>query len=182
MENIMNDRLHEIIAQCAVIHETNLKEGIIKKLSKVEEKLEKVDDDVKEHYLKLLMQYYFQINHLKGLKKLLLQGFRFDLRFEDIKEAFIHIQEHEDNVIEFFEDAVVMLKDTINNNDLEKMYNYYQKHESYQHYLENALNFIKRNRYVCAHAYKSKDEQYASFFINDDLLESLKRDLPYLLK
>ena len=177
----MNDRLHEIIAQCAVIHENNLKEGIIKNTEKVEEKLESVEEDVKEHYLKLLMQYYFQINHLEGLKELLLQGFRFDLRFEDIKEAFVHIQEHEDNVIEFFEDAVVMLKDTIRDDELKQMYDYYQKNESYQHYLDDALNLIKRNRYVCAYSFKS-EEDFASFFVNEDLLESLKRDLPYLLK
>ena len=125
----MNDRLHEIIAQCAVIHEDNLKDGIIKKLNKVETRLESYDEDVQEHYLTLLMQYYFQINHLKGLQKLLLQGFKFDLRFEDIKEAFIHIQEDEDNVIEFLEDAVVMLKDTIEDSELEEMYNYYFKNE-----------------------------------------------------
>jgi len=177
----MNDRLHEIIAQCAVIHDDNLKSGEIKKLKKVEEKLENFDDDVKEHYLKLLMQYYFQINHLKGLKKLLLQGFKFDLRFEDIKEAFIHIKEDEDNVIEFFEDSVVMLKDMVTDNLLEEMYRYYEKHENYQHYLEDALSFIKKNRYICAHAYQSK-EDFATFFINEDLLESLKRDLPYLFK
>ena len=180
-EFIMSDRLHEIIAQCAIIHEENLKTGIIKKLKTVETKLEEVDKDVKEHYLMLLMQYYFQINHLKGLKKLLLQGFKFDLRFEDIKEAFMHIKEHEDNVIEFFEDGVVMLKDSINDNQLQEMYNYYNSNASYQHYLEDALELIRKNRYVCAYAYKSK-EDYCKFFINDDLLESLKRDLPYLLK
>lgn len=177
----MSDRLHEIIAQCAVIHQENLETGIIKKLKKVEKKLEDYESDVKEHYLMLLMQYYFQINHLKGLKKLLLQGFKFDLRFEDIKEAFIHIQEHEENVIEFFEDGVVMLKDNITDEQLKVMYDYYNEHESYQHYLEDALELIRKNRYVCAYAYKSK-EAYGEFFMNQDLLESLKRDLPYLLK
>ena len=177
----MNDRLHEIIAQCAVIHDDNLKSGEIKKLKKVEEKLENFDDDVKEHYLKLLMQYYFQINHLKGLKKLLLQGFKFDLRFEDIKEAFIHIKEDEDNVIEFFEDSVVMLKDTVTDDLLKEMYDYYNENEKYQHYLEDALSYIRKNRYVCAYAYKRKVE-FARFFINEDLLESLQEDLPYLFK
>lgn len=177
----MNDRLHEIIAQCAVIHENNLKTGIINKLSKVEEKLEGTDDDIKEHYLMLLMQYYFQTNHLKGLKKLLLQGFKFDLRFEDIKEAFIHIQEDEENVIEFFEDTVVMLKDKVTDEELREMYEYYQNNKNYQHYLEEALSYIRKNRYVCAHAYKS-EEKFSKFFLNSDLLESLKRDLPYLLK
>lgn len=175
----MSDRLHEIIAQCAVIHEDNINRGIILNVDEIEERLENVDDDVKEHYLMLLMQYYFQQNYLKGLQALLLQGFRFDLRFEDIKEAFIHIKEDEDNVIEFFEDNVVMLKDVITEEELKVMYEYFRDNEAYQHYLEDALELIKRNRYVCAFAYKSHEE-YCKFFINDDLLVSLKRDLPYL--
>ncbi len=177
----MNDRLHEIIAQCAVIHETNIKEGIIDNLDAIEEKLESTDDDTKEHYLKLLMQYYFQQNNLEGLQGLLLQGFKFDMRFEDIKEAFIHIKEDEENVIEFFEDNVVMLKDVIEEEQFQDMYNYFHSHENYQHYLEDALELIKRNRYVCAQAYKSKTD-YAKFFLNDDLLDSLLNDLPYLFK
>ena len=177
----MNDRLHEVIAQCAVIHEKNISDGIIFKVKKIEARLEDVDEDIQEHYLKLLMQYYFQQNFLKGLKKLLLQGIRFDMRFEDIKEAFIHIQEDEDNVIEFFEDSVVMLKDVVYDEHLKAMYDYYMAHENYQHYLEDALNIIKRNRYICAHAYKSQAD-YSQFFLNEDMLTSLKRDLPYLLK
>lgn len=177
----MNDRLHEIIAQCAVIHKKNISDGIIFDLKTIEEHLEDIDEDIQEHYLKLLMQYYFQQNFLKGLKKLLLQGFQFDLRFEDVKEAFIHIKEDEDNVIEFFEDTIVMLKDVVFDEYLKAMYEYYQNNETYQHYLEDALNILRRNRYICAHAYKSKEE-YAKFFLNGDMLESLKRDLPYLLK
>ncbi len=177
----MNDRLHEIIAQCAVIHDTNIKEGIIDNLEAVERKIEAIDDDIKEHYLKLLMQYYFQHNNLEGVQGLLLQGFKFDMRFEDIKEAFIHIKEDEENVIEFFEDNVVMLKDVIEEEQLLQMYNYFKTHVSYQHYLEDALELIKRNRYVCAHAHKSRTS-YAKFFLNDDLLKSLLNDLPYLFK
>lgn len=177
----MNDRLHEIIAQCAVMHESNLKAGIIFDLYAIECSMEDIDKDVKNHYLTLLMQYYFQQNYLKGLKKLLLQGFKFDLRFEDIKEAFLHIKEHEDNVIEFFEEGIVMLKDNIQDAHLVQMHEYFNVNADYQHYLEPALELIKRNRYVCAHAYKStlacKD-----FFINEDLLMALQRDLPYLFK
>lgn len=177
----MSDRLHEIIAQCAVIHEDNINRGLIYNLDAIEDKLDSVDDDIKEHYLKLLMQYYFQQNYLHGLQELLLQGFKFDLRFEDIKEAFVHIKEHEDNVIEFFEDNVVMLKDVITEEDLKAMYEYFRDNKDYQHYLEDALELIKRNRYVCAFAYKSHEE-YCKFFINGDLLTSLKNDLPYLFK
>ena len=177
----MSDRLHEIIAQIGVLHKDLLNSNKINDLLYVEETLKKYDTDVQEHYYGLLMQYYFQQNNLKNLQELLLEGFKFDLRFEDIKEAFIHIKEDEDNVIEFFEDSVVMLKDVVTDNLLEEMYRYYEKHENYQHYLEDALSFIKKNRYICAHAYQSK-EDFATFFINEDLLESLKRDLPYLFK
>jgi hypothetical protein len=180
-ENIMNDRLHEIIAQCAVLHEEHLSKGIIYDLYAIECGIQKLPEDVQNHYLTLLMQYYFQKNYLKGLKKLLLQGFKFDLRFEDIKEAFLNIKEHENNVIEFFDDSVVMLKDVMDDAYLVAMYEYFQEHEDYQHYLEPALELIKRNRYVCAHAYKSKLD-CKDFFINEDLLVALKEDLPYLFK
>lgn len=178
---MMSDRLHEIIAQCAVIHETNIKENIIDDLEKIEDKIEDIDDDVKEHYLMLLMQYYFQKNNLEQLKKLLLQGFKFDMRFTDIAEAFCHLKDDEDNVIEFFEDNVVMLKDTITDKDLKKIYEYYNANLEFKNFIDESLNLIRKNRYVCAHAYKSKEE-YAKFFINEDLLESLHRDMPFLLK
>lgn len=180
----MNDRLHEVIAQCAVIHEHNLKENIIFDLDAIESylELEKTEEDIKEHYYKLLMQYYFQNNFLDGLQKLLLDGIRFDLRFDDIAKAFCSIKEDEDNVIEFFEDSVVFLKDELKHEYLEQIYQYFQTHEKYQHYLEPALEIIKRNRYICAYAYKLKDDEFKEFFINNDLLESLERDLPFVLK
>jgi len=176
----MSDRLHEIIAQCAVIHNTNIESGIIYNLGEIEKKLEDIDDDVTEHYLKLLMQYYFQNNNLVGLQKLLLQGYQFDLRFEDIKEAFFHIKNKE-SVIEFFEDSVVMLKDTINDSDLKDIYDFYIKNEELQEALDFSLMLIKKNRYVCAKAFKCEHE-FAKFFVNEDLLASIQRDMPYLLK
>lgn len=177
----MNDRLHEIIGQCAMIHENNIKTDIINDLEKIEDNLEDVEDDVREHYLMLLMQYYFQNNNLDNLQKLLLQGYRFDIRFNDIKEAFIHIKNGEDNVIEFYEDTVVLLKDSISEEDFKAMYDYYHENEQYREFLEQALEFIRKNRYVCAHAYKSKNE-FSKFFLNGDLLESIKRDMPFLLR
>lgn len=176
----MSDKLHEIIAQCAVIHNTNIESGIINNLGEIEKKLLDVDDDVTEHYLKLLMQYYFQKNNLIGLQKLLLQGYQFDLRFEDIKEAFFHIKS-KDSVIEFFEDNVVMLKDVINESDLKDIYDFYLKNDKRQEFLDFSLMLIKKNRYVCAKAFKCEHE-FAKFFINKDLLESIQRDMPYLLK
>ncbi|WP_375723443.1 hypothetical protein LXN10_13105 [Arcobacter sp. KX21116] len=177
----MDDRLHEIIAQCAIIHETNINENIIDDLEKIEENLSEGDSDVKDHYLSLLMQYYFQNNKVEQLKQLLLEGYKFDMRFLDIVEAFCHLKDDEDNVIEFFEDNVVMLKDSITDNDLKKMYEYYQSNLEYKNFIDESLNLIKKNRYVCAQAYKSKEE-FAKFFLNEDLLESLKRDMPFILK
>lgn len=177
----MKDRLHEIMAQCVVILEENISTGIIDNLYAIEEKLSNVDSDVKEHYLMLLLQYYFQKNNLENVQKLLLQGFKFEMRFSDIKEAFIHIKEDEDNVIEFFEDNVVMLRDIIQDEDLIDIYEYYHRNKKYQRYLEEPLALIRKNRYVCVHAYKHTI--YCSdFFLNKDLLESLMRDMPFLFK
>ncbi len=177
----MNDRLHEIIAQCSVIHETNISENIINDLDKIEIKLATYESDIKEHYLKLLLQYYFQNNNLKCAQKLLLQGFKFDMRFDDIKEAFIHIKDESENVIEFFEDNVVLLKDVIQDEELKQMYEYYINNKSYQINMKEPLALIKRNRYVCAHVHKCAND-YHKFFLNEDLLESLQRDMPFLLK
>lgn len=177
----MNDRLHEIIAQCSVIHETNISAGIINDLDAIENKLSDIDSDLKEHYLKLLLQYYFQNNNLEGVQGLLVQGFKFEMRFDDVKEAFIHIKNQEENVIDFFEDNIVMLKDVIQDEDLKEMHDYYNDNINIQTHLDEPLELIKRNRYVCAHAYKSKNE-FEKFFINEDLLDSLQRDMPFLLK
>lgn len=177
----MNDRLHEIMAQCAVIHEVNIDAGIVNDLDAIEDKLLDVDDDVREYYLTLLLQYYFQNNSLDGAQKLLLQGFKFEMRFSDIKEAFVHIKDDEENVIEFFEDNVVMLRDVILDDDLIEIYEYYTANRCLQTYLEAPLQLIKKNRYVCSHVYK-KDNTLSKFFLNEDLLESLIRDMPFLLK
>lgn len=177
----MDDRLHEIIAQCAIIHESNINENIIDDLEKIEEKLSDGDNDIREHYLTLLMQYYFQNNKIEQLKQLLLQGFKFDMRFIDVVEAFCNLKDDEENVIEFLEDNVVMLKDNITNENLKKMYDYYQENLEYKNFIDEPLNLIKRNRYVCVHAFKSKEE-FAKFFLNEDLLDSLQRDMPFLLK
>ncbi len=103
----MNDRLHEIIAQCAVIHEANIRENIINDIDAIEEKLLSVDSDIKDHYLVLLLQYYFQQNNVECVQRLLLEGIKFQMRFDDIKEAFIHITSGKENVIEFFNNSKI---------------------------------------------------------------------------
>ncbi len=63
------------------------------------------------------------------------------------------------------------------------MYEYYVNASSeLKVILEETIELIKRNRYVCAYCYKNSEQDFARFFLNEDLLESLKRDLPYLLK
>ncbi|WP_419770030.1 MAG: hypothetical protein ACNI3C_11940 [Candidatus Marinarcus sp.] len=176
----MSERLHEIIAEVAVLHEHFENKNILHDLEKIQEKLETVESDVKEHYYKLLMQYYFQNNDLGNLQKLLLEGIKFDMRFEDIKEAFIHIT-NENSVIEFLEENVVFLKDEVKDEYFEAMYNYYVNNQNLQMYLQNSLELIKKNRYICAKAFKSVHE-HAAFFINEDLLKSIQEDMPYLLK
>ena len=62
------------------------------------------------------------------------------------------------------------------------MFEYYNNNIDLQSGLEQAIELIKRNRYVCAFCYKNNDEEFSKFFLNEDLLESLKRDLPYLIR
>lgn len=179
----MNDRLHEILAEIGIIHKTLIEENKIEDVDYVLEYIEAYEDDVKEHYLTLLLQYYFQQNSIYNFKEILLLGYKFDLRMNDIKEAIFHIKSNEENVIELLEDNVVFFKDTNYEEPLKAIYDYYQNSsEELKVILEESLELLRRNRYVCAYAYKNKDKDFAAFFINEDLLESLKRDLPYLLK
>lgn len=177
----MSDRLHEILGQIGVIHSELILSGKIKDADLVFEFLDSFESDVQEHYLNLLLQFYFQNNDLENLKKVLLVGAKFDMRFEDVKEAFLNIKSSGENVIEFMEENVVFLKDRVQEEHLKSMYEYYINNEEFQVFLEEAVELIKRNRYICAFCYKNIDSEYAKFFLNEDLLESLKRDLPYLL-
>jgi len=178
----MSDRLHEIIAEIGIIHDKLTTSNKIKSADEVFEFIESYDKDVQEHYLNLLLQYYFQKNDLANLKELLLVGAKFDMRFDDVKAAFLNIKSNKDNVIEFMEDTVIFIKDSEIEEALTQIYNYYMKSQSIQTYLEESIEIIKRNRYICAHCYKNEQKDYSKFFLNEDLLESLKRDLPYLLK
>lgn len=177
----MSDRLHEIIAEIGVFHDELVKTGKINDTELVFDYIEEYDSDVKEHYLNLLLQYYFQKNDLKNLKEVLLVGAKFDIRFSDLSHAFLNINSNEENVIEFLDESIIFIKDSLKN-ELKDMYDYYVKNENLQHALESAVEVIKRNRYVCAFCYKNQNLDECKFFLNEDLLESLKRDLPYLLK
>ena len=179
----MGDRIHEIIGEIGIIHNTLIETNKILEAEEVFEFIEDYDTDVQEHYLNLLLQYYFQKNDLKNLKEVLLVGAKFDMRFDDVKEAFLNIKSDEENVIEFMQENVVFVKEEIKAEFLKTMYEYYISNVDFQSTLEQAVELIKRNRYVCAFCYKNeKGEEFAKFFLNEDLLESLKRDLPYLVK
>lgn len=178
----MSDRLHEIIGEIGVIHKELLKDDKIFDFEYVKQFVEDRSSDVIEHYFNLLLQFYFQENDLKNLKEVLLLGHRFDMRMEDIEKAFTNIKSNDENVIEFMEENVVFLKDTNIEAPLQTMYGYYKENEELQVCLEQTIELIKRNRYVCAYAYKNSEYEFAKFFLNEDLLESLKRDLPHLLK
>ena len=178
----MSDRLHEMIGEIGVLHSTLIDNEKINNADEVFEFIENYDVDVKKHYLNLLLQYYFQKNDLDNLKKLLLVGAKFDIRFEDIKEAFLNIKSKKENVIEFMEDSVVFIKDNTLDENLDLMYEYIILNPQLNEYLNSTIELIKKNRYVCAFCYKNSQKRYAEFFLNSDLLESLKRDLPYLLK
>lgn len=178
----MSDRLHEIIGEIGVLHTQLLESGKIKDSKKVLEELKIYKEDIQKHYLNLLLQYYFQNNDLKNLKNLILVGAKFDIRFEDVKEAFLNIKSEDDNVIEFLEEAVVFIKEKINENDLKEIYDYYISNSQLQVFLNNTVELIKKNRYVCVYCFNNPNTLYGKFFLNEDLLISLKRDLPYLFK
>ena len=65
---------------------------------------------------------------------------------------------------------------------LKDIYNYYKSNVEFQKFLNTTIELIKKNRYVCVYCFFNPDTQYGKFFLNEDLLISLKRDLPYLLK
>jgi hypothetical protein len=178
----MGDRIHEIIGEIGIIHNKLIETNEISDVEKVFEFIEDYDTDVQEHYLNLLLQYYFQKNDLTNLKEVLLVGAKFDMRFDDVQEAFLSIKSNEENVIEFMQENVVFVKEEINAEYLIAMYKYYNSNVDLQSALEQAVELIKRNRYICAFCYKNNDEEFAKFFLNKDLLESLKRDLPYLIR
>ncbi len=178
----MKDKLHEIIAHVAVIHNSLIQTNKIANVKEVFEYIKDYEIDIKEHYINLLLQYYFQKNDLINLQELLLVGAKFDMRFDDVCEAFLNIKSDDENVIDFMQDAVVFVKQNIDEKSLISMYKYYIDNENIQNNLEYAVKIIKRNRYVCAYCYGQDTQEYAKFFLNEDLLESLKRDLPYLLK
>lgn len=178
----MGDRIHEIIGEIGIIHNTLIETNKISNAEDVFEFIEDYDTDVQEHYLNLLLQYYFQKNDLTNLKEVLLVGAKFDMRFDDVKEAFLNIKSNEESVIEFMQENVVFVKEEIKAEFLKDMYEYYSSNIDLQSALGQAVELIKRNRYVCAFCYKNIEEEFSKFFLNEDLLESLKRDLPYLVK
>lgn len=178
----MSGKIHEIIGEVAIIHNTLIDTNKINDAQEVFEFIKDYDTDIQEHYLNLLLQYYFQKNDLKNLQELLLVGAKFDMRFDDIKEAFLNIKSDEENVIEFMQENVVFVKEDIDAASLILMYEYYMNNVDLQSSLTHVVELIKKNRYVCAYCYNNEDEEYSKFFLNIDLLESLKRDLPYLLK
>ena len=65
----MGDRIHEIIGEIGIIHNTLTETNKILEAEEVFEFIEDYDTDVQEHYLNLLLQYYFQKNDLKNLKE-----------------------------------------------------------------------------------------------------------------
>jgi len=178
----MSDRLHEIIGEIAIIHNKLIESNKINDANEVFRFLEKYSKDTQKHYFNLLLQYYFQKNDLKNLKKLLLNNAKFDMRFDDVKEAFLNIKSNEENVIEFMEENIVFVKENITNDSLQAIYDYYKNNVELQSSLEQAIELIKKNRYICAYCYKNENNEYSKFFLNEDLLISLKRDLPHLLK
>lgn len=66
----MSDRLHEIIGQIGVFHNEFIANGKIKDADIILDELSTQEEDLQEHYFKLLLQYYFQQNDIENVKKL----------------------------------------------------------------------------------------------------------------
>lgn len=178
----MSDRLHEIIGEIGVLHNKLIENQKITSADEVLEYIKNYEKDVQTHYLNLLLQYYFQQNDLKNFKKLLLVGAKFDIRFEDVKDAFLNIKSNDENVIEFMEDSVKFIKENIDIKHLKDIYEYYENNPNLHDILGRVVELIRKNRYVCVTCAKNQNNEYEKFFLNKDLLESLKRDLPYLFR
>ena len=178
----MSDRLHEIMGQIGILHNQLLENKKIKDSKEVLEFIKDYDMDIQKHYLNLLLQHYFQQNDLKNLKELLLVGAKFDIRFEDVKDAFLNIKSNDENVIEFMEDSVKFIKENIEIKHLKDIYEYYENNHNLHDILGRVVELIRKNRYVCVTCAKNQNNEYEKFFLNKDLLESLKRDLPYLFR
>lgn len=178
----MSDRLHEIMGEIGIIHSQLIENNKLLDVNEVLEYIKNYKKDVQEHYLNLLLQHYFQQNDLKNFKQLLLIGAKFDMRFEDVKDAFLNIKSKDENVIEFMEDNIKFIKENININDLKDIYEYYENNPTLQHFLKDIIELIKKNRYVCVCSFNNQSSEYGKFFLNEDLLNSLKKDLPYLFK
>ena len=61
-------------------------------------------------------------------------------------------------------------------------YEYYENNPNLHDILGRVVELIRKNRYVCVTCAKNQNNEYEKFFLNKDLLESLKRDLPYLFR
>lgn len=178
----MSDRLHEIMGEIGILHNELIENEKIFNATEVLEYIKNYEVDTQKHYLNLLLQYYFQQNDLKNFKQLLLVGAKFDIRFEDVKDAFLNIKSEDENVIEFMEDSVKFIKENIDMKHLKDIYEYHENNPSLNDTFKNVIELIRKNRYVCVACSNNENSEYAKFFLNKDLLESLKRDLPYLFK
>lgn len=172
----------EVMQKIAFIHKQMIESEKIKSSQEVFKYIDDYDSDVKEHYLNKLSQYYFQKNDLKNLKDVLLIGAKFEMKFSDVQEAFLHIYSKEENVIEYMEEEVIFIKDSKIGDELQSMYDYYMKNEHLKEFLDEVVGIIKENRYVCAHCFKYNKSIYAKFFLDEELLDNLKRDMPYILE
>lgn len=179
-----NDRLHEIMGEVGVLHNHVLQKGLLDNVDYLQDYVEErdYDSDVKEHYYKMLLQHYFSLNDLENCQKLLLQGIKFDMKFEDVKDAFCNIKDDSKNVIEFFDENVVFLKDNSIAKPLKEIHDYYKSNPQLQEFLEQPLNLLRKNRYVCSFAYNYRDLGFTELFIDEEILSSLKKDLPHLFK
>lgn len=177
----MKQTAEEIIAKVAIVHKQLVESDKINDIENVFETIKEFHHEEQEYYLSYLFQYYFHNNDVKNLERILAVGIKYEVKFYDIAQAFVHIKKEGESVIELLEESILFIKDTNLEDELQSMYDYYMANESLRTILDDSLTIIKENRYVCVHCYKYSMAEYSQFFLDKELLDSIKNDMPYLL-
>ena len=179
----MSIGLSKLILDLNKIHKVLLIENKIDDLDYVFDYIKDYDYEVREQYLNILIKYYFQNNQVENFKELTSLGYKFDLKMDDIKLAFLSINDNEENVIQLYESDVVFFKDTNYSVPLRIIYDHYQNSDNNKkEILEETVSLLRKNQYISAFSYKNKELDFGKFFLDEDVISLLKKDLPFLLK
>lgn len=179
----MSTKLNIVTSKISEIHEHLLNTKKINDLNYALTYVESYDDIVREHYLSILLKYYFHQNDIDNFKQLSSIGYKFDITMEDIEFAFLNITTEGENVIELQEESVLFFKDTNYRSSLKAIYEYYHHaDDELKKTFDRVINLLKKNNYICAFCHMNRDLGFTSLFLDETLLSFLKKELPFLLK